>query len=482
MPDEEEAALTTQCTPEQLEFHALGRRAVVGRFNGGRISSDGGGTLLREADLRIGLTARMAACFRDFRNPLSVEHSVRTLIAQRIYGVALGYEDLNDHDVVRSDSVLAMLVGKVDVLGAHRVRERDRGYPLASSSTLNRLELSDPRDAGSHRYKRIAADAEALDRLLVKVFVESYAKAPREIWLDLDATDDPLHGHQEGRFFHGYYGCYCYMPLYIFCGEHLLCARLRPSNQDGAAGSVAELERIVGELRRHWPKTRINIRGDSGFCREWLMKWCEDNHIGYVLGLARNSRLTRVLGKAMREAREAHRRTGKAARRFRDFRYRTRKSWSRARRVVGKAEYLPKGANPRFVVTNLSPRRVAAKRLYEKLYCARGEMENRIKEQQLGLFADRTSAATMRANQLRLYFASFAYVLMHALRRLGTAGTQLARAQCTTLRLKLLKVGVRVKVTVRKVWLSYAQSYPDAQTFRHVLFNLQCHPLWHPSG
>ncbi len=482
MSDEEEAALTTQCTPEQLEFHALGRRAVVGRFNGGRISSDGGGTLLRETDLRIGLTARVAACFRDFRNPLSVEHSVRTLVAQRIYGVALGYEDLNDHDELRSDSVLAMLVGKVDVLGEHRVRERDRGHPLASSSTLNRLELSDPRHAGRHRYKRIAADGHALDRLLVTLFVESYRKAPREIWLDLDATDDPLHGHQEGRFFHGYYGCYCYMPLYIFCGEHLLCARLRPSNQDGAAGSVTELERIVAQLRRHWPKTRIHIRGDSGFCREWLMKWCEDNDIGYVLGLARNSRLTRVLGKAMREAREAHRRTGKAARRFRDFRYRTRKSWSRARRVVGKAEYLPKGANPRFVVTNLSPRRVAAKRLYEKLYCARGEMENRIKEQQLGLFADRTSAATMRANQLRLYFASFAYVLMHALRRLGTEGTQLARAQCSTLRLKLLKVGVRVKVTVRKVWLSYAQSYPYAETFVQVLANLRCHPLWRPSG
>ena len=474
--------MATQCIPEQLEFHALGRRSVVGRFDGGRISSDGGGTLLREADLRIGLSARLASCFTDHRNPLSLEHSVRTLLAQRIYGVALGYEDLNDHDVLSSDSVLAMMVGKVDVLGEQRVRERDRGHPLASSSTLNRLELSDPSQAASSRYKRIAADPDALDQLLVEVFVESHRKAPREIWLDLDATDDPLHGHQEGRFFHGYYGCYCYLPLYIFSGEHLLCARLRPSNQDAAAGSVEELSRIVAELRRHWPKTRINIRGDSGFCRDWLMTWCEDNAIGYVLGLARNARLTRVLGEAMHEARKAHQRTGKAARRFRDFQYRTRKSWSRSRRVVGKAEYLDKGPNPRFVVTNLSPRRAAAKRLYEKLYCARGEMENRIKEQQLGLFADRTSAATMRANQLRLYFASFAYVLMHALRRLGTEGTQFARAQCTTLRLKLLKVGVRVKITVRKVWLSYAQSYPYAETFVRVLANLQRHPLWHPSG
>ncbi len=474
--------MATQCIPEQLEFHALGRRAVVGRFDGGRISTDGGGTLLREADLRIGLSARLASCFSDYRNPESIEHSVRALLAQRVYGVALGYEDLNDHDELRSDSVLAMLVEQVDVLGERRVRERDRGHPLASSSTLNRLELSDPGRAASDRYKRIAADAEALDALLVELFVESYAKPPREVWLDLDATDDPLHGHQEGRFFHGYYGCYCYLPLYIFSGEHLLCARLRPSNQDGAAGSVAELERIVAQLRRHWPKTRIHIRADSGFCRDWLMKWCEDNDIGYVLGLARNARLTRVLGKTMHQAHEAYLRTGKAARRFHDFQYRTRKSWTRRRRVVGKAEYLAKGANPRFVVTNLSPRRASAKRLYEKLYCARGEMENRIKEQQLGLFADRTSTATMRANQLRLYFASFAYVLMHALRRLGAQGTQFARAQCTTLRLKLLKVAVRVKVTVRKMWLSYAQSYPYADTFVQVLANLQRWPPWRPCG
>ena len=472
----------TECNPEQLEFHGLGRRSVVGRFDGGRISSDGGGTLLREADLRIGLTVRLSGCFTDHRNPLSVEHDVHTLLAQRIYGVALGYEDLNDHDVLRSDSVLAMLVGKVDVLGERRVRERDCGNPLASSSTLNRLELSEPQFARDSRYKRIGADADALDHLLVELFVESYAKAPREIWLDLDATDDPLHGNQEGRFFHGYYGCYCYLPLYIFSGEHLLCARLRESNQDGAGGSVDELSRIVAQLRRHWPKTRINIRADSGFCREELMSWCEGNGVGYLLGLARNARLTRMLGEAMHQAREEHQRTGQAARRFRDFEYRTRKSWSRSRRVVGKAEYLSKGENPRFVVTNVPSRRAAAKRLYEKLYCARGEMENRIKEQQLGLFADRTSTATMRANQLRLYFASFAYVLMHAVRRLGTQGTELARAQCTTLRLKLLKIGVRVRISVRNVWLSYAQSYPYADTFTRVLANIQRQALWRPSG
>ena len=266
------------------------------------------------------------------------------------------------------------------------------------------------------------------------------------------------------------------------CGEHLLCARLRESNQDASAGSIEELERIVGQIRRHWPRTRINIRGDSGYCRDSLMKWCEDHGVGFVLGLARNQRLVRALGGAMHEAHSVHRRTGKAVRRFRDFTYRTRKSWSRKRRVVGKAEYLSKGENPRFVVTNLSPRKAAARRLYEKLYCARGDMENRIKEQQLDLFADRTSAHTMRANQLRLYFSSFAYVLMHALRRLGTEGTQFARAQCATLRLKLLKIGARVKITARRVWLSFSQAYPYAKTFTQVLANLQRAPLCNPSG
>jgi hypothetical protein len=474
--------MVTECTPTQLEFHALGRRDVVGCFDGGRITSDGGGLLLREVDQRIGLLNRMAACFTDHRNPNSIEHSVQSLVAQRIYGLALGYEDLNDHDVLRADSVLALLVGKRDLTGAHRERAQDRGHPLAGSSTLNRLELATPESAATDRYKKIAADPQAMDRLLVDVFIESYEKAPREIWLDLDATDDPLHGGQEGRFFHGYYGCYCYLPLYIFCGEHLLCARLRPSNQDGAAGSVEELTRIVAQIRAHWPKTRIIIRGDSGFCREGIMRWCEDNGVGYVLGLARNKRLSRALGQAMEEARVEHARTGKPARRFRDFRYRTRNSWSCERRVVGKAEYLPNKANPRFVVTNLPTQRAGARRLYEDLYCARGEMENRIKEQQLGLFADRTSTATLRANQLRLYFSSFAYVLMHGLRRLGLAGTQHARAQCTTIRLKLLKIGARIKITVRKVWLSFSEAYPYAGDFAQILANVRRYPAWAPPG
>ena len=465
-----------------MEFHALGRRSVTGRFDGGRISSDAGGVLLREVDQRTGVMARVSACFEDHRNPGSVEHGVRELVSQRIYGIALGYEDLNDHGELRSDALLSLLAGKGDVTGERRKRRRDRGHALASASTLNRMELGEPRRASRDRYKRIVADPEGLDGLLVDLFVESHAQAPREIWLDLDATDDPLHGRQEGRFFHGYYGCYCYLPLYIFCGEHLLCARLRPSNRDASAGSIEELSRIVERIRRHWPKTRIHIRGDSGFCRESIMAWCEAQDVGYVLGLARNRRLVRALGAEMGEARSVHGRTGRAARRFRDFPYRTRQSWSRSRRVVGKAEYLWKGENPRFVVTSLPPRKASARRLYEQLYCARGEMENRIKEQQLDLFADRTSAHTMRANQLRLYFSLFAYVLMQALRRLGTEGTPLARAQCSTLRLKLLKIGARIRITVRRVWLSFSQSYPYAGVFAQVLANLRKVPLWHPSG
>ncbi|MEJ2532184.1 MAG: transposase [Halioglobus sp.] len=416
--------MDTQCNPTQLEFHALGRRDVVGRFDGGRITSDGGGLLLREVDQCLGLLNRLAACFTDYRNPNSIEHSVQALVAQRIYGLALGYEDLNDHDALRADSVLALLVGKQDLTGEHRAREQDRGNPLAGSSTLNRLELSDPASAAGHRYKKIAADPAALDRLLVDLFIESYEKPPREIWLDLDATDDPLHGHQEGRFFHGYYRCYCYLPLYIF----------------------------------------------------------EDNDVSYLLGFARNKRLNRALGREMHLAQIEHERTGKAARRFRDFRYRTRSSWSRERRVVGKAEYLPGKANPRFVVTNLPLRRAGARRLYEDLYCVRGEMENRIKEQQLGLFADRTSTATMRANQLRLYFSSFAYVLMHGLRRLGLEGTQHARAQCTTIRLKLLKIGTRINITVRRVWLSFSEAYPYASDFAQILANVRRYPAWAPPG
>ena len=345
--------MSTQCTPGELHFHSLGRRDVIARFDGGRITSDAGGVLLRETDHRLGLMARLARCFRDYRNPNSVEHPVRSLVAQRVYALALGYEDLNDHEELRRDSLPALLVGKRDLMGDGRVRRRDRGCPLAASSTLNRLELGSAEAAD--RYKRIAADPEAMDRLLVEMFLESYAEPSGEIWLDLDATDDPLHGHQEGRFFHGYYGHYCYLPLYIFCGAHLLCARLRRSNIDASAGREEELTRIVAHIRKRWPRTRVVVRGDSGFCREPLMRWCEEHGIDYVFGLARNARLVGAIGRELYRAEVVYRRSGEPTHRYRDFLYRTHKSWSRTRRVVGKAQYLPRGPNPRFVVTSLGP-------------------------------------------------------------------------------------------------------------------------------
>jgi hypothetical protein len=460
--------MKTECTRDQLEFHAFGRREVVGRFDGELISSDGGALLLRETEQCTAILSRLASQFLDYRNGQRIEHSVSDLVSQRVLGIALGYEDLNDHDVLCADP---LLVGKADPTGGERARKRDRGKALASSSTLNRLELT------LHRYKKIVADPAGMDRLLVDIFLEAYPKPPKRIWLDLDATDDPLHGQQEGRFFHGYYGHYCYLPLYIFCGEHLLCARLRPANIDAAAGSVEELTRIVDQIRARWPDTEIVIRGDSGFCREAIMAWCEQRPgVYYLLGLAKNARLKRALGKAMQAAHAHYRQSGQAGRVFAEFSYRTRKSWSRSRRVIGKAEHLSKGANPRFVVTSLPGEEVDAKTRYERDYCARGDMENRIKEQQQDLFADRTSSATLRANQIRLYFASFAYVLLCALRRLGLKDTEMARAQCGTIRLKLLKLGTRLRLSVRKVWLSFSESYPYAELFRQVLNNLQAIP------
>jgi len=462
--------VSTHCNPTQLSFQALGRRRVEAGFDGGLITSDAGGLLLREASKATGMMQRLAACFEDHRNPTRSEHSVEQLVAQRIYGLALGYEDLNDHDVLRRDPLLATLVGKFDVLGQRRMRERDRGAPLAGKSTLNRLELTPAETVGVSRYHKIRYRPQAIDELLVELFLESRRRAPRQIVLDLDATDDPLHGNQEGRFFHGYYGHYCYLPLYVFCGDELLCARLRSSNIDASAGTVDELRRIVPRIRNRWPKVQIILRADSGFAREEIMAWCEENGVDYVFGLAKNSRLSRKLVPQLKRARRTHLRTGKPSREFRDFVYRTRSSWSRKRRVVGKAEHLSKGANPRFVVTSLS---MEARRLYEDLYCARGDMENRIKEQQLDLFADRTSTATLRANQLRLYFSSLAYVLLNHLRRVGLRGTDLARAQCGTIRLKLLKIGALISVSVRRVRFRLASGYPYAVLFRTVLANLQ---------
>lgn len=450
----------TECNQSSFEFGAHGSRDVVARFDGGTMTSDAGAVLLRETDRRLNLLTRLVECFEDRRHPWLITHTVQEMVAQRVYGLALGYEDLSDHDQLREDPLLGVLSGKV------RVGEE----PLAGKSTLNRLELGGETPS---RYKKIHYRAAAIDELLVKVFLEAHEEAPEQIVLDLDTTDLPLHGHQEGRFFHGYYDSYCYLPLYIFVGEHLLCARLRTADQDASAGSKEEVERIVGQIRAVWPEVRIIVRADSGFCRDELLKWCEDNEVLYVVGFARNERLRRIIGPQAEEAARVYEQTGQPARVFTEFSYRTTTgSWSCARRVVAKAEQLDGKENPRFVVTNLNGEQWPARPLYEDLYCERGEMENRIKEQ-LSLFAGRVSAETMRANQLRVYFAAMAYVLTGALRRLGLKGTELERAQATTIRLRLLKIGAQIRITARKVWLSMASSYPLQRLFEQVYQNLR---------
>jgi hypothetical protein len=465
----------TECTQSSFEFHPLFSREVVARFDGGQITSDAGGLLLREVARRTGIVAGFAACFTDHRSADRIEHSVAELVAQRVYGLALGYEDLNDHDHLRADSILAVLAGKPDPEGHDRRMERDQGKPLAGKSTLNRLELTKANVDQQERYCKIGMDTDAIDRLLVDIFLEAHATPPEEIVLDLDATDNPLYGHQEGRFFHGYYGHYCYLPLYIFCGEHLLCARLRSSNIDASAGSLDEVKRIVKQIRESWPEVRIILRADSGFCRDEIMKWCEEagNKVDYIFGLARNQRLRKLIDAEMVQAAAEHGKTNEAARVFTEFVYQTLDSWNCARRVIAKAEHLEKGENPRFIVTSLSAERIAAQPLYEDLYCARGEMENRIKEQ-FSLFSDRTSTAFLRSNQLRLYFSSIAYLLMHGLRRLGLQGTEMAKAQCGTIRLKLLKIGAQIRVSVRKVWVALASSYPYRALFASIYKQLRC--------
>ena len=462
--------MKTECSRRTLKFHALGKRDVVGRFDGGAISSDAGGLLLREVEKRAKVIGQFAACFTDHRDAELIEHTVEELVAQRVYGLCLGYEDLNDHDDLRRDPLLGLLVGKSDLEGHGRLRPRDEGKALAGKSTLNRLELTPPEAGPSARYKKIVVRPEAVEDLLVDLFLQAHEGAPAEIILDLDATDDPIHGNQEGRFFHGYYNEYCYLPLYIFCGEFLLCAKLRPSDIDASAGAQEEIERIVARIRRRWPQVKILLRADSGFCREPMMAWCETHGVDYLFGLAKNVRLVERIAAPLAEAQSQYEQSQKAARVFADFLYQTRESWSRQRRVIAKAEHLDKGANPRFVVTTLPG---DPKTLYEKVYCARGEMENRIKEQQLYLFADRTSAATIRANQIRLWFSSMAYVLMQALRRLVLQGTEMAQAQCQTIRLKLLKIGAQVKITVRKVWVSLAAGCPYQNVFIQAHENLR---------
>jgi Transposase DDE domain group 1 len=447
--------MPTECNPDQFGFARVERRAVVASFDGGAITSDAGGLLLGATDRAIRLVERFAACFQDSRSAHLIEHEVRTLVGQRVFGLALGYEDLNDHDELRHDPMMAVLAGKL-------AARRQDCAPVAGKSTLNRLELSKPSPS---RYHKISHDEAAIEGLFVDLFLDAHGKAPKQITLDLDATDDPLYGDQEGRFFHGYYGGYCYLPLYVFCGRHLLVAKLRRSNIDAASGSIVELARIIGQIRRRWPMVRILLRADSGFCREDLMVWCETNKVDFLFGLARNARLTAEIGTELAIAEEEAKRTGKPARRFKDFTWSTLGSWSRARRVVGKAEWTGGESNPRFVVTSLPRKEAEARHLYEKIYCARGEMENRIKECQLDLFADRTSANAMHANQLRLWFASMAYVLVTALRRIGLKHTQFANATCGTIRLKLLKIGALVTISVRRVKVAMASACPYAHEF-----------------
>ena len=448
----------TECNQETFAFTVHFSRRVEAGFTAGQVSTDGGALLLREVDRKINLLGRLAGCFQDRRMPLLVKHQLPQMLAQRIYGLALGYEDLNDHEQLRSDPLLGVLSGKPEL-----------DSPLAGKSTLNRLELV----GRTGRYHKIGYSSEAIDRLLVDLYIESHAAMPDRIVLDLDATDIPIYGHQPERFFHGYYDSYCYLPLYIFADDQLLCARLRPANQDAAAGSLEEVKGIVEQLRAHWPEVKIVLRADSGFCREELMGWCEANHVDYAFGLARNSRLQKIVGAQMHQARLQHRSTGKAARVFSEFTYQTHKSWSCSRRVVAKAEYLDKGENPRFIVTSLPAEQWPAQHLYEKFYCARGEMENRIKEQ-MCLFADRLSTDEMKGNQLRLYFSALAYTMIEALRRLALKGTDWAQARVDTIRLKLFKIGAIIRISVRRIVLQLSSVYPWKDIFAQAFHALRC--------
>ena len=463
----------TQCSQQTFDFHQLGRREVVGCFDGGIITSDAGGLLLKHTEQQRKIVERFARCFTDHRDRDATEHSVEELVAQRVYGLALGYEDLVDHDDLRSNPLLASIVGKIDPTGKKRRRKRDRGKPLAGKSTLNRLELTRVGASSKSRYKKIVCNGRQVEDFFVEVFLNAFEKPPKEIILDFDATDDPVHGDQLGRFFHGYYKCYCFLPLYVFCGDHLLAARLRPSDIDGSADTLRELARIVPQIRKRWPKVRIILRADSGFCRDHIMRWCEKHDVFYVLGLAKNSRLEPQIQSHAEDARRQFEQTGKPVRIFADFKYQTLDTWSHERRVIAKAEHLAKGANPRFVVTSFPDEHLGARKIYEDTYCARGECENRIKEQQLYLFADRTSSETMRPNQLRLWFSSVAYVLMNELRRLGLQGTAMENAQCQTIRLKLLKIGALVRVTARQVWVSMTSACPYQEIFATAWENLR---------
>ena len=468
----------TDCRQAVFEFQDHYGRKVTSDFTGGYLSSDGGGALLlRELDLKLGVRDRLAGCFRDTRDQRYVEHTLPQLLRQRVLALALGYEDLNDHDDLRHDPAHALMAGKKDIEGMDRVHPRDGGKALAAHSTLNRMELGSLGTDG--RYKKIMADADRLEALLIEEGVKAIPRKSRRIVLDFDATDDPLHGAQEGAFFHGYYREYCYLPLYCFCGSIPLLARLRDAKRDASEGTVDALEKIVPAIRRRFGgKVSIIVRADSGFSREAIMEWCEKHRVGYCVGLARNPRLQEDLAAAFESLREQLE-TGELrvpCRLYRDFQYRTLESWSRKRRVVGKAEVLEKGNNPRFIVTNLPKGEWEAQSLYEDFYCARGDMENRIKEQQLDLFADRTSTGWMASNQLRLWFSAFAHLMLSQLRSEVLKGTALAQATLGTIRLKLFKIAARIRVSCRRIRLELASAYPYRDTFARAWANLQTWP------
>ena len=454
--------MPTECSAECIDFGMVEGRPVEAAFDGGLVTSDAGALLLGATDRAIGLTDRFAACFHDARRQELIEHEVATLVSQRVIAIACGYEDLIDHDELRHDPMMAVLAGKLKA-------RREGCAPAAGKSTLNRLELSQLEPT---RYHKISHNPTAIRNLFVDLFLEAHARAPRQIILDLDATDDPLHGEQEGRFYHGHYDCYCYLPLYVFCGRDLLVAKLRRADKDAAAGSVEEVERLVARIRARWPRTRILLRADSGFARDDLMAWCEANDVDFVFGLQQNPRLVGAIAHELTRAEARSRRSGQPERCFKSFMWTTLTSWSRRRRVVAKAEWTKNEANPRFVVTSLPRRAGNAKHLYEQVYCARGEMENRIKECQLDLYADRTSAATMRANQLRLWFHSMAYVLVCALRRIGLHDTAFAQATSGTIRLKLLKIGAVVRISIRRIKVAMASACPVALDWKRAAIRL----------
>ena len=435
--------MPTDCNPQPIAFTPLQRRQLLAQFDGGRITSDAGALLLREVAGRSKLFERMAACIPDPRDPAMIEHDQRTMLAQRVLGIACGWEDLNDHHGLRVDPLMQ----------AASERDADEARPLASPATLCRLENRVDRNACAR-----------LSKLLVERFIESFDAPPQELVLDFDATDDPVHGGQEGRFFHGYYDGYCYLPLYVFCGQKLLVSYLRPSNIDAAKHSRAVLKLLADRLRQAWPGVRIVFRGDSGFCRWRLMRWCDRHDVGYVIGLARNKVLEKLGEPFLREAKQQYEQTQQKQRIFTEFDY-AAGTWDRPRRVIHKAEHNSQGDNPRFIVTNLSEQ---PQPLYDEVYCARGEMENRIKEQQLGLFAGRTSCHAFAANQFRLLLSSFAYTLIETLRRTALAGTELARAQASTIRTKLLKIGAVVVVSVRRIVLRLSSAYPLQGLFAQV--------------